>query len=78
MKAIFTNYRYYVLAILVMAVIVLIFYDVDDTLPRYLWLYCLVTTKLLGIVLAWIVIKLTKRWERMGTVPELSNAKKNY
>ena len=39
---------------------------------------CLVTTKLLGIGLGWIVAKLTKRWERMGTVPELSNAKKNY
>lgn len=78
MKAIFTNYRYYVLTILVMAVIVLIFCDVDDTLPNYLWAYCLVTTKLLGIGLGWIIAKLVKRWERMGAVPELSNAKKNY
>ena len=55
MKAIFTNYRYYVLAVMVMAVIVLIFCDVG-----------------------WIISKLVKRWERMGAVPELSNAKKNY
>lgn len=78
MKKILTNYRYYVLFVLVMVAMFGIFSVPVDDLPFALWLYTLVSSKVIGFSAAYIIAKLIKRWEKQGTIPELMNAVNNY
>lgn len=78
MKRIFTNYRYYVLLVLVAIAMFGIFGVPVDDLPFMQWLYTLVSSKIIGFGAGYIIVKLTKRWERLGTIPELIDAIDNY
>lgn len=78
MKKILANYRYYVLAILATVAILGIFAVSVDDLPFAQWLYTLVSSKVIGFGAVYIIAKLTKRWEKLGTIPELMDAVNNY
>ena len=78
MKKILTHYRYYVLFVLVTVAMFGIFSVPVDDLPFTLWLYTLVSSKVIGFSAAYIIAKLIKRWEKQGTIPELMNAVNNY
>lgn len=78
MKTILTNYRYYVLFALAVIAILGIFAVPIDGQPLIQWLYVLVSSKAIGFGAIYIVAKLTKRWEKKGTIPELMNAVNNY
>ena len=78
MKAILTNYRYYVLFVLVAIAILGIFSVPIDDQPTINWIYCLVSSKVIGFGAVWIISKLTQRWERMGTIPELIDSINNF
>lgn len=77
MKALL-NYRYYAIVLLSTVAVFLIWCDVDNSIPHYWWIYCIISSKLLGLLLMWFISRLIKRWERRGVIPELSNAKHNY
>lgn len=78
MKKIFTNYRYYVLFVLATIAVFGIFSVPVDDLPFVQWLYTLVSSKVIGFGAVYIIAKLTKRWEKLGTIPELMDAVNNY
>ena len=78
MKKILTNYRYYVLFVLVTVAMFGIFSVPVDDLPFVQWLCTLVSSKVIGFCAVYIIAKLTKRWERLGTIPELMDAVNNY
>lgn len=78
MKKILTNYRYYVLFVLVTVAMFGIFSVPVDDLPFVQWLYTLVSSKVIGFGAVYIIVKLTKRWEKLGTIPELMDAVNNY
>lgn len=78
MKNILTNYRYYVLVVLATVAIIGIFAVPVDDLPFVQWLYTLVSSKVIGFGAVYIIAKLTKRWEKLGTIPELMDAVNNY
>ena len=78
MKKILTNYRYYVLFVLVTVAMFGIFSVPVDDLPFVQWLYTLVSSKVIGFGAVYIIAKLTKRWEKLGTIPELMDAVNKY
>lgn len=78
MKKILTNYRYYVLFVLAAIAVLGIFSVPVDDLPFMQWLYTLVSSKVIGFGAGYIIAKLTKRWEKLGTIPELMDAVDNY
>lgn len=78
MIKIVTNYRYYVLFVLMMIAILGIFAVPIDDQPLANWIYCLVSSKVIGLGAGWIAAKLTKRWEAKGSIPELSNSINNF
>ena len=78
MKAIFTNYRYYVLGVLLIIAMLGIFSVPIDDQPTINWIYCLVSSKVIGFGAVWIISKLTQRWERMGAIPELIDSINNF
>lgn len=78
MKKILTNYRYYVLFVLVTIAMLGIFSVPVDGLPFVQWFYTLVSSKVIGFGAVYIIAKLTKRWEKLGTIPELMDAVNNY
>lgn len=78
MKKILTNYRYYVLFVLVTVAMLGIFSVPVDDLPFVQWLYTLVSSKVIGFGAMYIIAKLIKRWEKLGTIPELIDAVNNY
>jgi len=78
MKKILTNYRYYVLFVLVTVAMLGIFSVPVDDLPFVQWLYTLVSSKVIGFGAMYIIAKLTKRWKKLGTIPELIDAVNNY
>ena len=78
MKKILTNYRYYVLFVLVTVAMFGIFSVPVDDLPFVQWLYTLVSSKVIGFGAVYIIAKLTQRWEKLGTIPELMDAVNNY
>lgn len=78
MKKILTNYRYYVLFVLVTVAMFGIFSVPVDDLPFVQWLYTLVSSKVIGFLAAYISVKLITRWKRLGTIPELMDAVNNY
>lgn len=78
MKKILTNYRYYVLFVLAAIAVLGIFSVPVDDLPFMQWLYTLVSSKVIGFGAGYIIAKLIKRWEKLGTIPELMDAVDNY
>lgn len=78
MKKILTNYRYYVLFVLVTVAMFGIFSVPVDDLPFVQWLYTLVSSMVISFGAVYIIAKLTKRWEKLGTIPELMDAVNNY
>lgn len=78
MKRILTNYRYYVLFALAVIATLGIFGVPTDGQPLMQWLYVLVSSKVIGFGAICIAAKLTKRWQKLGTIPELMNAVDNY
>ena len=78
MKKIFTNYRYYVLLVLGLLALIGIMAVPADELPMRDWLYGLASSKIIGFLAVYIAVKLVKRWEKRGTIPELIDALNNY
>ena len=78
MKKILTNYRYYVLFALAVIAILGIFAVPIDRQPLIQWFYVLISSKAIGFGAIYIIAKLTKRWKKKGTIPELMNAVNNY
>lgn len=78
MKKTLTNYRYYVLFVLVTIAILGIFSVPVDDLPLAQWYYTLISSKVIGFGAGYIIAKLIKRWEKLGTIPELMDAVNNY
>lgn len=73
MKRTLTNYRYYVLTVILTVTIIGIFAVPNDDLPMGSWLFVLVISKAIGFAAGYAAVKLLKRWERLGTIPELIN-----
>lgn len=72
MKTILTNYRYYLLIVLLtIAGIGILAIPVDD-LPASIWLYILISSKIIGFTSVYVAAKLVKRWDRKCVIPELS------
>lgn len=77
-KAVLTNYRYWVLFILMGFCMVLIMLDVDNTVTAVIWAYIVVSSKLLAFAFGYLYWKLYKRWEAKGTIPELVHFTNNF
>ena len=77
-KAVLTNYRYYVLTALLALVIVLTMADVNDDVTGTIYLYLIVSTKLLAFAFGYLFYRLYKRWEAKGTIPEMTNSINNF
>lgn len=73
-----SNYRYYVLMVLIIVALFGIFAVPVDNLPLAQWYYTLISSKAIGFGAIYITAKLTKRWEAKGTIPELVDAIDNY
>ncbi len=78
MLKIISNYRYWVLLVLTLIALFGLFAVPSDTLPGIYWVYCLISSKLLGFVIIYLAYRLYKRWERKGAIDELINLKNNY
>ena len=78
MIKILTNYRYYVLFVLMSIAILGIFSVPIEDQPLANWIYCLLSSKIIGVGAGWIAAKLYKRWEAKGSIPELSNSINNF
>lgn len=79
-KAVITNYRYWVLFIVMGLCVVLTMLDVDDTkqLPAATFVYIVVSSKVLAVGFGYLYYRLYKRWEAKGTIPELVNSINNF
>lgn len=75
-KAIITNYRYWVLFIVMGLCVVLTMLDVNEDVTGVVFVYLIVSSKLLAIGAGYLYWKLYKRWEAKGTIPELVNFNK--
>ena len=49
-----------------------------DELPFTSWLYMLVSSKLIAVAAGYIFHRLYLRWEKRGTIDELTNFVSNY
>ena len=78
MKKIICNYRYWVLLILGTTAMLGIMAVPADELPFTSWLYMLVSSKLIGVAAGYIFHRLYLRWEKRGTIEELTNFVSNY
>lgn len=78
MKKILSNYRYYVLVVLVAVFIWGVMAVPNAYLPKANYIYTLISSKVIGFLAAYITVKLIKRWKALGTIPELMNAANNY
>ncbi len=70
MQAIILNYRFWILSVLFAISIVCI---ISEATAEKLstWLLVMVVSKLVGVSLAWVTIRLFKYWERKGKIDEL-------
>lgn len=78
MKAIFTNYRYYILIVVLGLAISCLFAFPCDNTTLAVAIYVLVSTKLLAFVFGYLFAGLYYRWEAKGTIPELVNFVQNF
>ena len=78
MKKIICNYRYWVLLIMgAIAMLGIVAVPVDE-LPFLSWVYVLVSSKLITVAAGYIFYHLCLRWEKRGTIEELTNFVSNY
>lgn len=73
MKKALLNYRYYVLGLLGTIAILGIFSEPMNDLPLLSWCGMLIASKIVGFGAGYAAYRLTKRWDKMGTIPELTN-----
>ena len=66
------NWRYYVLTATALAGIYLLLCAPGEDLDQQLWCYVMVSSKLLGAGLLYVVGRLFDYWEAQGTIPELT------
>ena len=70
--SILTNYRYYVLIVLMSIAILGIFCNVSDDLPLLQWFLLMIASKAVGFSTGYAVYKLITVWERENAIPELT------
>lgn len=73
-KAVLSNYRYYVLTLLLTLTVVLLMADVNDDVTGVLFFYLILSTKLLAFAFGYLFYRLYKRWEAKGTIPEMTDS----
>lgn len=78
MKKILKNYRYYVLTVVLAIAVIGIMAVPNDDLNLLNWLYVLVSTKAIGLLAGCLANYLVKRWEKQGTIPELTDVVNNF
>lgn len=78
MKKIICNYRYWVLLMLGTIAMAGITAVPVDELPFLSWVYVLVSSKLIAVAAGYIFHRLYLRWEKRGTIAELTNFVSNY
>lgn len=78
MKKIICNYRYLVLMVLGTIAMVGTMAVPADELPITSWVYVLVSSKLIAVAAGYIFRRLYLRWEKRGTIDELTNFVSNY
>lgn len=78
MKKIICNYRYWVLMLLGTIAMVGIMAVPADELPINSWVYVLVSSKLIAVAAGYIFHRLYLRWEKRGTIAELTDFITNY
>lgn len=78
MKKILSNYRYYVLIVLAIVVMLGIFAVPAEDLPFANWLYVLVSSKVIGFGAGYAAYRLIKHWEKQRAIPELTEHINNY
>ncbi len=78
MKKIICNYRYWVLLIMgTIAMLGIMAVPVDE-LPFLSRVYVLVSSKLIAVAAGYIFHRLYLRWEKRGTIEELTKFVSNY
>ena len=78
MKKIICNYRYWVLIVLGTIAMVGIMAVPADELPITSWVYVLVSSKLIAVAAGYVFHRLYLRWEKRGTIAELTDFITNY
>lgn len=78
MKKIICNYRYWVLMVLGTIAMAGIMAVPADELPITSWVYVLVSSKLIAVAAGYVFHRLYLRWEKRGTIAELTDFITNY
>ena len=78
MKKIICNYRYWVLMVLGTLAMAGIMAVPADELPITSWGYVLVSSKLIAVAAGYVFRQLYLRWEKRGTIAELTDFITNY
>lgn len=71
MKAIFSNYRYYLLTIITAVAIIGLMVVPQDTLTTIQWLWVLLSSKAVAAAAGYLIYRLIKHWKAKDTIPEL-------
>ena len=77
-KAVITNYRYWLLFIVMGLCVALTMLDVNEDVTGVVFIYLIVSSKLLAVGFGYLYYRLYKRWEAKGTIPELVNSINNF
>lgn len=72
------NYRYWLLLIVGFVAMCGTFAVPVDTLPLSVWTWVLVSTTAAGFAAWYLWYRLLKRWEKRGTIPELTEFAKDF
>lgn len=72
MKQMLTNYRYYMLFVLIMTAIVGLFSEPVDGLPFSKWVWVMIASKAIGLSAGYAAYKLIIRWEKQRVISELT------
>lgn len=73
-----TNYRYYVLFVVFAVGMLGTFAVPDDNLPGCAWTWILFSTKAVGFAAFYLFGRLVNRWEKRGTIPELTKFTEDF
>lgn len=72
------NYRYWLLLIVASVAFIGVFAVPQDELPLLSWLWVLVSTKAVGFAAFYLFGRLVNRWEKRGTIPELTKFTEDF
>ena len=72
MKKIVNVVCYAVIVVLGIVCLLGIFAVPNDNLPLSDFVYILVSTKVIGVGVGWILVRLIKRWESKGMISEIT------